>query len=197
MQTSYTIFSWNARRNNIEANQLLATADEIAIDKARNDVALAIANSFLQVMLRREQVRISNLQMDLSKSQLNNTQKLVEAGSLPELNEIQLLAQVAKDSAAVLQAQALSEQALISLKAYMNFEFAAPFEIEAPAVENIQVDNLADLEPAYVYKLALQNQPLQKEYETRIKAAEKSVQAARGNMYPSLSAFGGFNTTGN
>jgi outer membrane protein len=194
LQASYNIFNWNARKNSIAANRLYARADEIGIDKARNDISLAVANAFLQVMLRREQGRISEIQLNQSRSQLSNTRKLVEAGSQPELNAIQLEAQLAKDSSGVLQAQALGQQALINLKAYMNYDFALPFDIESPAVESIPIEPIADLQPALVYRLALGTQPLQKMYELRIEAAQREVKAARGLMYPNLSAFGGINT---
>lgn len=194
LQASYNIFNWNARKNTIEANRLNLKADEVGIDKAKNDVALAVANAFLQVMLRREQARISEVQMNQSGSQLENTRKLVNAGSVPELNAIQLEAQHAKDSSALLQARALIEQALINLKAYINYDFALPFDIAAPAVENIPIDNITDLQPEAVYALALNTQPLQQMYKLRIAGAERQVKAARGLMYPGLAAFGGLST---
>jgi len=194
IQANYNIFTWNARKNTIAANNLNAKADLIGIDQAKNDVSLAIANAFLQVMLRREQVRISEVQMNQSRSQLVNTRKLVNAGSQPELNSIQLEAQLAKDSSSYLEAQSLVQQALINLKANMNYDFALPFDIEAPALENIPVESMAALQPDAVYKLALTTQPIQQMYRLRIEAGQKEIKAARGSMYPSLYAFGGLNT---
>lgn len=194
LQASYNIFNWNARKNTIAANNLNLKADEIGIDKAKNDISLAIANAFLQVMLRREQARISELQMNQSKAQLSNTRKLVNAGSQPELNAIQLEAQLAKDSSALLQANALIQQSLINLKAYLNYDFELPFDIAAPSVDDIPIENITDVQPDAVYRLALQTQPLQKMYRVRIEAAGKQVKAARGYMYPGLAAFGGMST---
>ncbi len=194
LQASYNIFNWNARKNTIAANNLNLKADEIGIDKAKNDISLAVANAFLQVMLRREQARISEVQVNQSQAQLANTRKLVNAGSQPELNAIQLEAQLAKDSSALLQANALIEQALINLKAYLNYDFALPFDIAAPSVDDIPIENITDLQPEAVYQLALNSQPLQKIYKLRIEAADKQVKAARGYMYPGLGAFGGMST---
>ncbi|HKG70072.1 MAG TPA: TolC family protein, partial [Segetibacter sp.] len=69
LQASYDIFNWNARKNTIAANNLNLQADEIGIDKAKNDISLSVANAFLQVMLRREQARISEVQMSQSRAQ--------------------------------------------------------------------------------------------------------------------------------
>jgi outer membrane protein len=194
LQASYNIFNWNARKNTIAANNLYQKADEIGIDKAKNDISLTVANAFLQVMLRREQARISEVQMNQSRAQLLNVRKQVNAGSQPELNAVQLEAQLAKDSSAVLQANSLIEQALINLKAYLNYDFALPFDIATPSVDDIPIENLTELQPEAVYQLALNAQPLQKMYKTRIEAAQKEVKAARGYMYPGVAAFGGMST---
>lgn len=193
-QIGYDIFNWGARKNNIASSELFARADKVGIDRAKNDIALLVANAFLQVMLRKEQVRISEVAIKLSLAQLNNTQKLVNAGNLPELNVIQIEAQVARDSSSLLQAESLVQEGLITLKSYLNIDIAAPFDIDAPPVKDIPIENIAELQPEDVYNLAVQTQPLQKQYALLIEASKKQVLAARANMYPSLSAFVGFNS---
>ena len=194
LQGNYTIFNWFARKNNIAANELYAQADEVAIDRTKNDVALFVANAFLQVMLRKEQVKISEVQVNQSSEQFRITRKLVDAGSQPELNAIQIEAQLARNSSALLQAQALVEQGLINLKAYLNLEMSTPFDIAAPAIQSIPVDNITNLQPESVYAVAVSTQPLQKLLALRIEGARYQVAAARGAMYPSLSAFIGLNS---
>ena len=193
-QSNYTIFNWFARKNNIEANAITAKADELNIERTKNDLALSVANAFLQVMLRREQANVSGVQLKQSQEQLRNTRKFVEAGSQPELNAIQLEAQVERDSATYIQALAAAEQGIINLKAFMNFDFASQFDIVYPAVESIPVDNILDLQPQAVYELALLNQPQQKVTALRIESSQKLVGAARGSMYPTISASGSLNT---
>ena len=193
-QSNYTIFNWFARKNNIESNAITAKADELNIERTKNDLALSVANAFLQVMLRREQANVSGVQLKQSQEQLRNTRKFVEAGSQPELNAIQLEAQVERDSATYIQALASAEQGIINLKAFMNFDFASQFDIVYPAVESIPVDNILDLQPQAVYELALLNQPQQKVTALRIESSQKLVGAARGSMYPTLSASGSLNT---
>lgn len=193
-QTSYTIFNWGARKNNIASTELFAKADEVGIEKAKNDIALFVANQFLQVMLRREQVRISDAAVQLSRAQMVNAQKLVDAGSQPELNVIQIDAQLERDSALLLQAQSLVEEGLINLKTTLNIDLATPFDIAAPALDDILVEKITDLQPEYVYNIAVRTQPVQRQYALRIEATKRQVQAARGSMYPTVSAFGGLNS---
>jgi outer membrane protein len=101
-----------------------------------------------------------------------------------------LEAQLATDSVNYITAKGNVTSAILNLKAYMNIDAAAAFEIETPPVNAIPLEPIAELQPANVYNLALANQPLQ-QYDTyKIKAAEKSAAAARGAMYPTLSVYG-------
>jgi outer membrane protein len=194
VQTNYTIFNWNVRKNSIEASKLALKAAEAGIEKAQNDISLSVANSFLQAMLNNETVRIAEIQMNQSLAQLTNTNVLVRAGSVPELNSLQLQAQVANDSATLIQARSNYRQALIQLKALLNLPQDTTFEIVIPPVELIPVQSLADLNPGYVYNMAITNQPLQRANEFRLQQSKKQVFIARGSMYPSIGAQGSLST---
>jgi outer membrane protein len=194
LSSGYTLFNWNVRKNNISAATLSLKAQELNIDKAKNDIALNAANAFLQVMLRREQARLTEVQVQQTAAQLLNTRKLVDAGSQPELNAIQLEAQLVRDSSAHLQALAAVQQSLINIKAVLNVDMATPFDIISPPVELIPVDNLVDLQPEMVYNMAITNQPQQKVTALQLQAAQKRVLSARGSMYPSVSIGGGLNS---
>lgn len=190
LQSSADIFNFFSKRNTIEANFLELQASRANIDKLKNDIALTAANGYLQVLLAKEQENVTKIQVAQSQAQLSNTRKLVDAGSLPELNASQLEAQLALDSVNYITARGYVSQSILLLKSYMNIEADAPFEVDTPPVEAIPVEPIADLQPDYVYKLAISNQPLQRVNEFRLKAAEKSSQSARASMLPSLSAFG-------
>ena len=118
----------------------------------------------------------------------------MDAGALPELNALELEAQLANDSANLISAIGNVEQTKFVLKAYMNLDAAADFEIAEPPVDQIPLEPIGELQPQDVYALALLNQPLQKANEFNLKAAEKNSMAARGALYPSISAFGSLGT---
>ena len=189
IQSGVDLFNWFSRRNTIAGNRLDAEVSRAGVEKVKNDIALNVAAAYLQVLLAREQANVSVVQVQQTEAQLKNTRKLVEVGSLPELNSAELEAQLARDSSTLVSAQAAVIQAMLQLKALLNVDAALPFDIVAPPVELIPVENLADLQPEVVYNLALQNLPQQRVNDFRLKAAEKYVEAARGAMYPTFSAF--------
>jgi outer membrane protein len=190
LQSSADIFNFYSKRNTIAANNFDAQAANASTDKIKNDIALSAANAYLQILLGKEQENIALVQIQQTQSQLTNTRKQVNAGALPELNASQLEAQLALDSVNYISAKGNTTLNLLSLKALMNIDAAAPFEVDTPPVDQIPVEPIASLQPDYVFDIALKNLPQQRVNELRLKAAEKNVAAAKGSMYPTLSAFG-------
>jgi outer membrane protein len=86
-------------------------------------------------------------------------------------------------------------QAVLTLRAYMDLDAGAPFEVYAPPVEDIPIEQIADLQPEAVYSLALAHQPLQKMDALLIESDQKFARANKGAMYPQVSLFGNVNTT--
>jgi outer membrane protein len=191
LQSSAQIFNWFSRQNTIASYHWQAEAAKASTDKLKDDISLTIANSYLQILLANEQQKIAAIQLQQSQAQLNNTRKLVDAGSLPELNASELEAQVETDSANYISAKGNVDQAILVLKANMNMDAAAPFEVNEPPVEQIPIEKIADLQPDAVYVLALANLPQQRVNDFKLKAAQNNADVAKAGMYPTFSAFGG------
>lgn len=194
LQSSATIFNWFSKKNTILADEWSAEAANAATDKLKNDVGLSVANSYLQVLLNIQQEQIATVQVQQSLSQLDITRKQVQAGALPELNAVELESQLAGDSANLITAQGNVTQAKYVLKSYMGLDAGAPFEIEEPPIDQIPLEPIADLQPESVYALALANQPQQRYNLFNLRAAEKNSLAAKGMLYPSISAYGSIGT---
>lgn len=194
LQTSADIFNFYSKRNTIAGNQWELEAARANVDKLKNDIALTAANGYLQILLAMEQQKITEVQIQQTQAQLTNTLKLVKAGSLPELNATQLEAQLALDSVNYITAKGAVIQNILTLKSYMNIDAATDFDVEAPPVESIPLEPIADLQPESVYALALKNQPLQRYNALRLNAADKFKAANRGLMYPAFSLYGNLAT---
>jgi len=190
LQSSADIFNWFSKRNTIAANEWEIQAAKAGTDKLKNDIALTVANAYLQVLLAKEQEKIAGVQVQQSQAQLAYTRKLVDAGALPELNAAELEAQLARDSSTFISAHGNVEQAILNLKAYMNFDAAEAFEIDTPPADKIPVEKISDLQPANVYALAMANMPQQRVNDFKLRSARKTSAAAKGSLYPTISVFG-------
>ncbi|HRO86113.1 MAG TPA: TolC family protein [Niabella sp.] len=188
------LFNWFSKRNTIEANKLLAQAGSSKFEKAKSDIALNVANAYLAALLNKEQIKVSEVQVNQSSEQVVNIAKQVAEGALPELNLAEMQTQMANDSATLISAKANYKLSLLQLQALLNLDAAAPFDIDSPPVDKIPIEPMADLEPTVVFASALENLPQQKINHLNFLAAQKNLEVAKASMYPTLSIFGGLNT---
>lgn len=191
LQSGVTIFNWFTQKNTIEANRLTNEADKAQVKKVQDDIALNVAVAYLQILLAKEQVNLAKVQVETTLEQLSNTKKRVDAGVLPELSAAELEAQISRDSSSLITAETSVLSFLLQMKAVLNLDAGFPFDIATPTVDRIPIDNLGELQPESVFALALANLPQQKVIDLRLQSARKSVDVAKGQFYPRISAFGG------
>ena len=185
-QSGIEVYNFNRLKNNIQYAQFSAKAALEDVEKAANDAALSVCTYYLQVLAAKEQVIISQIQIEQTQVQLALTEKKVDAGAVPELNKVEIEAQLANDSSTYITSKINFDQSMLALKGVLNLDAAAPFEVIIPEVSSIPLLSLGEMQPEVVYQLALGNQPLQKGNELRIKAAEKNIAINKAQLYPSL-----------
>jgi outer membrane protein len=189
-----TVFNWHRIRNNIIAADLTTDAARMDVEKTKNDISLNVATYYLQVLLSRQQIQITSVQMGQTKEQWEVAKKRVAAGAAPELDALTLEGQYATDSSNYITARATADQNLLLLKQVLNIDAGKYFDIATPPVEQIPVEPILQLQPETVYQIALQNQPAQKANALRIQSLEASLRANRAAMYPTISIGGSLGT---
>jgi outer membrane protein len=197
LQANTLLFNFNSTKNNIAAQKYQWEADKAATDKAANDIGLNVAQQYLRTMLSMEQVELNRVILGQTRAQYNNTRKLVDAGSLPELNAAELEATYTRDSATLLQSQVQVDQDMLSLKALLTLPADYNMDIETPPIDKIPVDNIISETPESVFAMAMKSQPQIRGNELRLISAQKALASAKGQLYPSLTAFAQLNTSFN
>jgi outer membrane protein len=197
LQSNALLFNFGSLRKQIEANRITVEAGKASVDKIRNDIGLNVANQYLRTLLSKEQLELSRIVLRQTQSQLSNTRKLVDAGTLPELNAAELEATEARDSATVVQTNAQLQLELLTLKSLLNLPADIPFDIDTPPVERIPVDNILEQDPEGIFGTAMTNQPQIRANNLREEAARKLLEVRRSQLYPSINAFAQLNTNFN
>lgn len=185
---SALLFSGLQVRNNIARNKYSLLASLADLEQLKNDVSLNVANGFLVAVLAKEQINISKNQVDVTMAQLAQTKAFATAGRLPELNVAQLESQLATDSSNLVNSIANYNAAILDLKAMLNLDFSEPFTIEVPDMEVGDELRLSATSPAEVFEKARGTFGSIKASKLRVDAARKGLAAARGGIYPQLSA---------
>ncbi len=189
LSSNATLFNFFSVQNNIKATAAAQEASKSFADAARNDISLSVANYYLNYLLSLETANAAKLKVDLTTQQLANTRKLVDAGSMPELNAAQLEAQLATDSSSYITAKGTAEQNKISLMGALSLDLSTPFEVSIPDVDRIPLEAIAELQPADVYSMARGTQPKQRFDSLNIISQQYKVKSAKAAMYPTLTAF--------
>jgi outer membrane protein len=190
---SLVLFQGGQRLIAIKQTQSAAEASQYAIEQAKYNVGLNVALFYLQVISTQELLEIARNQVAQSELQTQRTQKLVEAGSLPQTNLLDLQAQLAIDKAALVTAQNNLSLAKLNLMQAMNLPAQKDFNVELIQVGD---PNLTPYERTAeeVYAIAERTLPNVKSADFAVKSSTYGVQVAKGALYPSLAAVAGLNT---
>lgn len=180
--------------NGIRQSDVNLKAAEYDADYAFNLTALNIANAYLQILQSEEQLENANKRHELSLKQLDQTEKLIAAGVIPENDRLDILAQVARDEQAIIQAENLVEFNYLNLKDQMFLDLSTDIKVEAPPMVIPTDANPDGLNYLEVYSQALGNQPQVKAEEFRLQSAIIGESIAKASLYPTLAIFGGLDT---
>jgi outer membrane protein len=189
LNASVALFSGGQNYHNIQQAKINTQAAELDLQQTANNLALQVATGYLSVLQNTELLANAQNRADLSRKQLTNTQKLIEAGNLPAAERFTIEAQIAREEQAVITAQNNVDLAYLSLKQLLQLEPDYPMEVERPLL-NVSTLDTDNLNLTAVYNDASNSLPVIRASEMRILSAKKGIELARSAYYPTLSAFG-------
>ncbi len=186
LSSSVVLWGGLSQYNNIKANEYNYLSGLERLKQQEYDLALSIANAYIGVIFSDELLKISQNQFNITKEQLDRTQKLVSAGTLAKSAEYDMKAQLANEEVNVTSADNNYQLSLLSLKQLMNFDSVTNFSIARPEI-NMQENILLENNINGIYETSLKNQPSIKSGEYSVLSADKNLAASRGRISPSLS----------
>jgi len=193
VSSNVVIWSGLAQYNNIKVNQFQYMSSNETFMQQKNDLALNIATSYINVIFSDEISQISKAQYKITLEQLDRTQKLADAGTLAKSAVYDIKAQLANEEVNVINADNNYQLAMLSLIQLLNLDSLPNFSIEKPVVDIVGND-LALISVQNIYETALKNQHSIKAAQYNMISANKSLDVAKGKFSPTLSATGSLGT---
>ena len=191
LSSELLLFNGFALQNDIRRAELDTKAAEEELRRTRNDIALLVAQSFVNILFNQEQLKAAQAQVDISQRQEDRMQRMVNAGqeAIASLYEVQ--ANLATDLANQTTAEnnlAVARLGLANLL-LMDPSETQNFALEVPDVE---IDSVNTELPTVgvVYEAALTHLPQISAVEFREKSADASWSAAKGGRSPRVSLSG-------
>jgi outer membrane protein len=190
LNASVPLYNGGQINQGINQAKIDAKAAAADLEQTTNSLALQVASAYLTVLLNQEQLQNTKNQVELSRKQLINTQKLIDAGNLPLVDRYNVEAQIAREEQNVVTAESNLDLSFLSLKQLMQMEPDFPLQLENPDVSTDNLDELTTMTLSGVYETAKSTQPSIRASELRVNSAEVGIKVARAGYLPSVNLFG-------
>lgn len=193
VNTGILLFNGFRLRNQIKQSELSFQSAMLDQEQTIRNITLDVATAYLSALFAKERINVAQSNLAISEQQLNQTQKLIDAGnSAPnEIFNIQSL--FAQNNQALVAARNDYTLGLLQLKQLMNISVETNFEVGA----NANVDNLTDplsVELSTLMSRGSSNQPSLKARQIDVLAAEKGTDIAKARYYPTINLGGSLST---
>ena len=186
--SSVTIYQGGNINNTIEQNRLNVERNEVQMERYDNQLTIQILQGFLTILGNQEMLKYQLEVLNTTREQLKQGQARHEVGAILESDLLLLEAQYYSDSNNVVDTRIKIENNLLDLKVLLSMEPTDDLEIVSPDTDNLDFmkETLPTEEEAI--RLALDYMPDLRMGDYDIRLAEKNVDLARGNYFPSVSA---------
>ncbi len=187
------IFNGLQNQNRLRRANLAMLAAQYNLSKIKDDVALNVANAYLQILFNKENLKVQREILESNNRELTRTGELVDAGSIPRGDLLDMEATVAGGRQSVVSAEnallisKLSLAQLLQLEEFKDFDVADVDTETAPSEVMLQT-------PEAIFSKAKEERVELKLARTNLDIAERDVKIARGVYLPRLVGFYSFDT---
>lgn len=189
IQSGVAIYRGFRNQNQLKRAELSILASQYQLDRVKDDVTLQVINAYLQVLFAKEAVNVAIPQVEITKEQLERTQRLVDAGTMPQGDLLDVQATLANDEQNLIITENNVNLALINLAQLLQLEDYESFDVANEEIETLPLLNLADYSVDKIYDTALESRNEIKVARANIEIAESDIKLAKGALQPTLSGF--------
>lgn len=186
-----TIFQGLQITNSIKKTELDLKASFEDLAKAKDDLSLNIASTFLEILFAKELVKVSEDQISITKQQLKQSQEKVTAGSLASGALLDIEAQLAREELNLVDAKNQLQLSRLKLAQMLELDFSDKFDVEIPLLPEVAAQ-LSVVPTQEIYFGALKNRPEIRGAEYRLQSSEYQLRMARGVLYPTMTLYANF-----
>ncbi len=177
----------------LDRAELSKIAADYNIAKLKDDVALNVAVSYLQVLLAKESLKVIVSQNEVTQEQIERTQELVDGGVLPRGDLLEIRATNATELQRIVAGENAINIALVNLAQLLNIEDFQNFNI-AEADYQVSGEGILDTQVEVLIETAKDTRYDIKIAEQQEQIALKDLAISKTDYYPTLDGFFNYNT---
>jgi len=191
LSTNVPIFQGFQITNNISKLELDLQASLEDLAKAKSDISVNIASTYLEILFAKDLVKVSEDQLTVTNLQIKQTNEKVEAGSLARGSLLEIQAQAAGEELNLVNAKNQLQLAKLRLTQLLELALNDSFDVEVPTLPEISAE-ASIVSSVEVYKSALLTRPEIKGADLRYQSSQYQLKMAKGALYPTVSAYANF-----
>jgi outer membrane protein len=193
LNSDITIYNGLQNHNRLKKAKLAQLAAQYQLSKMQEDIALYVANSYLDILFNKENLKVQQAQLANDEKQLLRSQEMVDAGVVPRGDLLDMKATLASDKQKVVTAEnslLLSKLSLAQLLALQDFETFDTSDVDMDAKPSaVMTEN-----PKAIVEKAKQTRVEIKIAQSNLELAQKDIALAKGAIQPRLVGFYSFST---
>ena len=193
INTGVNIFNGFQNTNIKKQADLGLESSKLQLAILKDDISVRVANSYLNILFNKENLRIANEQLDITQKQIDQITELVNSGVRAKADLLDVQAQLARDHEAIVNAQNSIDIANLGLAQLLQISpvgfGVADVSIEIPSAQ------LAYQNSDQIFEKASIDRPEIKNAKLDIANSIYNIDIAKGNYYPSLRFGAGLGTS--
>lgn len=170
--------------NQIKQNKLNLQSALADLNKAKENVSMQVASSYLEAIYQKDLVKVAESQLELSRTQEHRIELLFKNGKVAETEWAEAKSHVASDELALTQQQNSAMLALLDLSQLLELPTPDDFDIQQP--ETYEPASVVLTMPDVIYAEALNIKPQIIAGKLNVQSAERGVRIAQAGHYPSV-----------
>lgn len=187
------IYNGLQNQNRLRRANLSQVAGKYQLQKMQEDIALNVANAYLQILFNIENLKVQKEQLENNNKQLEQSNELVDAGMIPRGDLLEIKATIAANEQRVVNSENALLISKLSLAQLIQLEDFKNFEVETEGYEVEEYPLLLQT-PEAIFEKSKETRTELKIAESNLEIAERDLKIVRGAYQPRLSGFYSFNT---
>lgn len=187
-----TLFNGLRLLNTLKSSQYAYEASKMELQWSKDQLMLQVILAYLQVLTSNDLLLQSQKQTEVTLKQVERLEIMNEQGAIKPSDLTDMKGQLGDNKVALINNQNNLDAARLSLAQLMNVAYNRNLQVERLRADQFDMNYTATTDS--IFNMALQQLAIIKAVDLRKKSAEKSVLAARGNLFPSVGLGAGFYT---
>lgn len=189
---SVPVFQGFEINNNIKLGKLNLEAATADLERAKDDIRVAVAQAYVQILYNQELLRVAGEQLLHDEQLLEQIKEREASGKASQAEVSAQQATVAQSRQSEIQADGNLRLSILELTQLLELESPEGFSVVSPDVENVHQTLL--MKPEAIYARALEVKPAVESARLGVDYAKLNIAKAKGAYLPSLSLSGGLGT---